>query len=137
MKQLPDWLRRALGLPERFRQKGHLLHVPWEVEFTFNEILERMLAGFGRDLQSVSHLKTPTLVKTAQKVLDAWVATMKKAYKESSSSPESMKLWWLWMWIYFSSNIFQTFRRDSMELWEAVGSVQRFGWSTDFEKHFK
>eukprot|EP00438_Fugacium_kawagutii_P009007 Skav217163 [mRNA] locus=scaffold566:173457:177478:+ [translate_table: standard] len=83
MKQLPDWLRRALGLPERFRQKGHLLHVPWEVEYTFNEILERMLAGAGRDLQSVSNLKTATLVKTAQKVMDTWKATMVKVYKES------------------------------------------------------
>lgn len=71
MKQLPDWLRRALGLPERFR-KGHSKQVPMEVEMTFNDILERMLSGHGRNLQSVGNLKMPTLVKTAQQVLETW-----------------------------------------------------------------
>jgi len=81
IKQLPDWLRRAMALPERFR-KGHAKHVPFEVEVTFNDVLERMLAGFGRNLQAVSNLKMKTLVDTAQQILDAWRECCEKFHKD-------------------------------------------------------
>lgn len=83
MKQLPDWLRRALNLPERFR-RGHSLHVPWQVEATLNEVLEGMLAGFGRDLQAVTNLKMPVLIKTAQSIFDTWKTVMEKVAKDTS-----------------------------------------------------
>ncbi len=81
IKQLPDWLRRAMALPERFR-KGHAMHVPIEVEVTFNDVLERMLAGFGRNLQAVSNLKMKTLVETAQQILDVWRECCDKLHKD-------------------------------------------------------
>ena len=77
MKQLPDWLRRAMQLPERFR-KGHGRRVPHEVEATFNEVLERMLAGFNRDLQAVTNLKMPVLVETAKSIFKKWAQAYKK-----------------------------------------------------------
>lgn len=83
IKQLPDWLRRALALPERFR-KGHSLHVPHEVEATLNDFLERMLAGPNRDLQSSANIKIPTLVKTAQQILDTWREASKKVSEDWS-----------------------------------------------------
>lgn len=81
MKQLPDWLRRAMQLPERFR-KGHGRRVPHEVEATFNEVLERMLAGFNRDLQAVTNLKMPVLVETAKSIFKKWAQAYKKLCKE-------------------------------------------------------
>lgn len=81
IKQLPDWLRRALALPERFR-KGHSLHVPHEMEATLNDFLERMLAGPNRDLQSSSNIKIPTIVKTALTILDNWREAAKKVSED-------------------------------------------------------
>lgn len=77
IKQLPDWLRRAMSLPARCRH-GHASRVPQEVEAAFNDCLERMLAGFTRDLQSVTNLKMNVLVETAQHIYQKW----KAAYAE-------------------------------------------------------
>ena len=82
LKQLPDWLRRAMGLPPRFR-KGHSLQVPIEVEACFNDVLERMLAGFARDLQAVTNLKMPVLVDTAQHIFTLWSKAYAKLCKDS------------------------------------------------------
>ena len=67
MKQLPDWVRRALDLGERSR-KGNETRVFGEMEFALNEILERLVAGSSRDLQSRVTLKTPVLVAIANKM---------------------------------------------------------------------
>lgn len=77
MKQLPDWLRRALGLPERFGN-GHASRVPHEVEVCLNECLERMLSGPARDLQSAANIKIPTLVKTANRIFSMWKDVTKR-----------------------------------------------------------
>ena len=81
MKQLPDWLRRALGLADRYR-KGHSSRVSPEVESAFNEVLERMVAGSNRDLQSAAHLKIPVLVETAQSIQKKWKDTYRKKCEE-------------------------------------------------------
>lgn len=39
IKQVPNWVRRAMGREERF-VCGHERHLPWEVETALNEILE-------------------------------------------------------------------------------------------------
>lgn len=83
MKQLPDWLRRALGLGERFR-KGHTLQIPHEVEAALNEVLERMLSGVTRDLQSSANIKVPVLVKTAQQIFDRWKAACQQVSEDPS-----------------------------------------------------
>ena len=84
MKQLPDWLRRAMNIPIRCR-KGHSSRVPDEVEATLNDCLERMLSGFTRDLQSVANLKIPALVETAQHIYTKW----KEAYLKACEEPLS------------------------------------------------
>lgn len=79
MKQLPDWLRRAMGLPDKFR-RGHGKWVPWEVEAVLNQVLEQMLAGSGRDLQCTSTVKMKILMQTAQKIFDAWKEVSPQIY---------------------------------------------------------
>ncbi len=83
MKQIPNWLRRALGLPERFRN-GHALQVPHEVESMLNEVLERMLSGFSRDLQAATNLKMAVLVRTAQAIYNKWNELCDKVAEDSS-----------------------------------------------------
>ena len=114
LKQLPDWLRRALGLPERFR-RGHEARVAAEVEFCLNEILERMVAGCSRDLQSSCTIKTPVLVATANKVLDKWHDMYEKVCKDEDIVPELSRTKrldnkWIykflhrWQWSHQNSN---------------------------------
>eukprot|EP00438_Fugacium_kawagutii_P012710 Skav228200 [mRNA] locus=scaffold704:266537:278731:- [translate_table: standard] len=122
MKQLPDWLRRALDLPERFR-RGYSLRVPWEVEATFNEVLEGMLAGFGRDLQSVTTLKMPILVKTAQTICDTWKTAMVKdeGVEEPPLRSKDIDGKWVhrflhrWQWSYQASNTKGAFLADDSQ----------------------
>lgn len=114
MKQLPDWLRRALSLPERYR-RGHSMHVSREVEFAFNEVLERMVGGCNRDLQGASHLKMPVLLSTAQKIQAKWIEIYEQTCAESGATvdPERKKKLdrkWVyrflsrWQWSYQESN---------------------------------
>ena len=114
LKQLPDWLRRALGLPERFR-RGHEARVAAEVEFCLNEILERMVAGCSRDFQSSCTIKTPVLVSTANKVLDKWHEMYEKVCKDEAIVPELSRAKrldnkWIykflqrWQWSHQNSN---------------------------------
>ncbi|CAK9000255.1 Malate dehydrogenase 2, partial [Durusdinium trenchii] len=78
---LGKWTRRALGLADRYR-KGHSSRVSPEVESAFNEVLERMVAGSNRDLQSAAHLKIPVLVETAQSIQKKWKDTYRKKCEE-------------------------------------------------------
>lgn len=81
MKILPDWLRRALGLPERLN-RGHSKRVPQEVEHSLNEVLERIVAGSGRNLQGASSVKMQVLVETARKLHKAWTDAYTKVCKD-------------------------------------------------------
>ena len=90
MKQVPDWLRRAMGLQPRFN-KGHSLHIPFEVESCFNDVLERMLSGSTRDLQSASNLKMPVLVETAQRIQDKWKKIYSKACQAGPLVPSKVE----------------------------------------------
>lgn len=126
MKQLPDWLRRAIGIPERF-SKGHSLHVDKQVEFAFNEVLERMVGGCNRDLQGAAHLKTPVLVNAAQKIQSKWKDAYKKACEEAGIEPSESfrekpvdKKWVYrflgrWQWSFQCSNTKGAFLADDSQ----------------------
>lgn len=115
MKLLPDWLRRALGLAPRFRN-GHSRHMPIEVESAVNEVLERLVVGTSRDLQTCSNVKTKQIVKAATTLLEMWKDTCKKVQADSAedlawrirTKPPTMK--WAngflkrWQWGWLASN---------------------------------
>ncbi len=90
MKILPDWLRRALGLPERLH-RGHSKRVPQEVESTLNEVLERIVAGNSRNLQGATNVKMPVLVQTATKLQQAWDDAYKKVCKDGPRNSNKNK----------------------------------------------
>ncbi|CAK9000257.1 Uncharacterized protein (Fragment), partial [Durusdinium trenchii] len=62
--------------------EGAFFPVSPEVESAFNEVLERMVAGSNRDLQSAAHLKIPVLVETAQSIQKKWKDTYRKKCEE-------------------------------------------------------
>ena len=98
MKQLPDWLRRALGLPERSRKGSE---PPAKVEFALNEILERLVAGSSRDLQSPVTLKTAVLVATANKILTSCQKLCKEEdVKGQGSWMKKVNSRWMSRWLH-------------------------------------
>lgn len=117
MKMLPDWLRRALSLPPRF-QNGHTRHMPIEVESAVNEVLERLVVGTSRDLQTCSNVKTKQILKAATTLLEMWKDTCKKVVEEQGEDDSALKIpttkpptmKWVsgflkrWQWAWMASN---------------------------------
>jgi len=114
MRQLPDWLRKSLGLTERFR-KGHARHVPMEVEMALNDTLERLVAGPNRNLQTAGTVKIAALVECAQELQEEWQKVHDEYCREHGQEPlvfrkEAVDSRWMyrflerWQWSVRASN---------------------------------
>ena len=113
MRQLPNWLRKALGLEERF-SKGHEKRVPFAVEAALNEVLERLVAGPERDLQTAGKIKTANLLEVAKSLLATWTELHDEYCQEESAKPlrfaKSVDRFWVhrflhhWCWSVQASN---------------------------------
>lgn len=130
MKQLPDWLRKAIGLDKRF-DKGHMLRVPFEVESSLNEVLERMIGGNARTLQTAAPIKTAVILQAAHKLQDMWQKSYLETCRAHNMTPEKyyekkVDAKWLqrflirWQWTWLSTNTKGAYLADdSQEMLEA------------------
>lgn len=130
MKQLPDWLRKAIGLEKRHDQ-GHSKRVAFEIEASLNEVLERMIGGSARNLQTAAPIKTATILQAVHKLQDMWKTSYLKICEEMEMKPEAfldkhVDGKWLqrflvrWQWTWLASNTKGAFLADdSQEMKEA------------------
>ena len=131
MRQLPDWLRKALGLEPRFR-KGSQRLVPFAVEAALNDVLERMVAGPNRNLQTAGVVKTNRLLEVAHSLQKTWHQLHAKHCEKTGEEPLAFKQddvnsKWIsrflakWGWSIQSSNTKGAYLADDSELMNETG----------------
>lgn len=126
MRQVPNWLRSAMDLTPRFR-RGHSLHVPWEVQLALNDVLERVVAGPSRDLQSAGKACMPLLIDIAKSLLETFNEVHEKFCKQTGEAPllykkENVTSKWVsrfllnWQWTWQATNTAGSYLADDSEI---------------------
>lgn len=125
MRQLPDWLRKAIGLEPRFRG-GSARLVPSAVEVALNDVLERMVAGPSRNLQTAGTVKTKKLLEVAHGLQKTWKELHAKHCEQTGEEPipykeEDVNVKWIsrflskWGWTIQQSNTKGAYLPDDCE----------------------
>ena len=128
MRQLPDWLRKALGLEPRFR-RGHSRHMPFPVELALNDVLERMVAGPSRNFQTAGTVKMKNILEAVHSLQTTWSELCKDhdATADFMSKEELVNSKWVqrflqrWGWSLQASNTKGAYLADDSEVMHETG----------------